>query len=958
MPRTKRCSMILSAAILAGVAGIPAFAQAPASPAPAPAPAIPEFKWPDFATVTKDMTSVSGLFTLYRHNPTDATKDHTRLLAVIPRSLLKQDLLLATSISKGELAGFMWDDYLVRFEQLGKTIVIAVPDSRFVTTPGQPVSDAVLRTYPARFLASMPIVTMSPGGDPVVDLGPVLTGPTIALPFGGGLGGMFGMPVMPRRDLSEFTKVKAFPENVLIDVNLALAQRNGMGADNIGVSFAFRKLPDINSYKPRLADERVGYFTTVRQDWNLKHSERENIVRYANRWDLRKKDPSLELSPPEKPIVFVIEKTVPLQWRRFVKEGIEDWNKAFEKIGIVGAIVAQQQTDDNEFANVDPEDARYNFFRWVVTGSPFAMGPSRADPRTGQLLDADIIFDDSMVRMYNLEFDVLGPKPVSAFMGPDFGRFLMDNPEFLPLGQKPDAPRIGGATNATARELLHDMATNQPATARGDSRPSRFGAQAACNYADGLKHQMAMMNLAVAATGQGKKVPERLIGEMIREVVAHEIGHTLGLRHNFKASSWLTLEEVKRRRDTTDEPTVSSVMDYNPIIYFSGDEPEKLRHLITPCIGPYDMWAIEHGYKIASPADGDEKTMLAKIASQSTKRENAYLTDEDTMGLSSTDPLSNRFDMGDDPVAWANQRTALVDSLMKDLKKWAVKGDEPNHYLKETFMTLLFEKTVNNMYVSRVVGGQYYHRNRPGDPDAKPAFVLVPAEQQRKAIESLSSTILSDAYFTMDAELLNEMAPSRWWDWNSMPMGRTDFPVHQLISNFQAYALMNLVSPRALERVYDAELKSKAADKFTAAELINTVKTSIWSGLDLKDDAKHTDGKPMLSSIRRNLQRQHLQYLLAIADSEPGQLVSADVQSMVRFALRDLSNQINATLARADQPGVPSKVDFATRAHLTESRAQIERVLTAPHIKLPRMMSYSPYYREGAAPAPQPAPQE
>ena len=127
---------------------------------------------------------------------------------------------------------------------------------------------------------------------------------------------------------------------------------------SVGISYSFRRLPQAGSFQPRIADERVGYFTTVRQDWAMKWSERENIVRYVNRWDVKKKDPTLEMSPPEKPIVFVVEKTVPLQWRRYVAEGIAEWNKAYEKLGIVGAIVVQQQTEDNEFANVDPVHVR------------------------------------------------------------------------------------------------------------------------------------------------------------------------------------------------------------------------------------------------------------------------------------------------------------------------------------------------------------------------------------------------------------------------------------------------------------------------------------------------------------------------------------------------------------------------------------------------------------------------
>jgi hypothetical protein len=729
--------------------------------------------------------------------------------------------------------------------------------------------------------------------------------------------------------MSSFPKVKVFPDNVLIDADIALAGRTGAGM-SVGLTYSFRRLPALGSFQPRMADERVGYFTTVRQDWAIKYSERENIVRYVNRWDLKKKDPSLELSPPEKPITFVIEKTVPLQWRKYVGEGIAEWNKAYEKLGIVNAIVVQQQTDDNEFANVDPEDARYNFIRWIVTGRGFAMGPSRADPRTGQILDADIIFDDSMLRFYFHDFDTFGPAPVAAMMGPEFTDFLQKNPDFIPQGMTLEQVRDAARSLSGHGEMLHDSPMAGAAvTVDGEPRAHRLSpARTECNYAVGLRQQLAMANLAVLSTG--KKIPERFIGDVIREIVAHEVGHTLGLRHNFKASSWLSETEIKRRRDTTDEPLVASVMDYNPVVYFAGDDINKLRHFITPCIGPYDYWAIEYGYK--HPDKGvDEKTMLRQIASQCTKREYAYETDEDTVGLSSVDPMVNRFDLTDDPIAWSKSRIALCDALLKNIKTWAVKGDEPNYYLRSTFLTVMSHKASDMMYVSRLVGGQYFNRNRAGDPDAKPALQLVEPKRQRAALDMLGSTIFKDDFFATEATLLNDLPPSRWMDWYSTPMNRIDFPAHQTIQSMQSFALLALVSPQVLQRVYDAELKSKAEDKFTAAELISRVRSMIWGNLTPADaSTKYTDAKPMLSSLQRNLQRQYVGYMLAIADSKPGSLVSADVQSMVSYAMQELSEQIGATLAQGKD-----RIDFATRAHLSQTKSQIDRTLNAPHIQVP-----------------------
>lgn len=913
------------ALVAAGLLAMPANSQTP-PPGPQAGPQAPGR--PDFNTVVKGLQPNQGLVTLYEANPQDPNSDSTKLLCQIPRGLLNQDLLLVSTISRGEQAGFNWGEYLIRFELQGKHVVIAVPDTQYIRKPGTTAAELVNRTHTPGFLGALPVITNAPNGDPVVDLGQIMFGGLGELPPGyspqtmmyRGLAGL-------RRDLSRFTKVKAFPENVVVDVDLAFQKRDGSG-ENLGLSYAIRRLPPTGSYQPRVADERVGYFPTVQQDWNVRHSEREMLVRYINRWDLKKKDPSLDLSPPEKPIVFVIEKTVPLQWRKYVAEGILEWNKAFEKIGISNAVVAEQQTDDNEFAHVDPEDARYNFVRWVITGDAFAVAMSRVDPRTGQVLNAQIAFDDSMLRSYSQQFDIFGPGPVSATLGPEIMTFLEQNPNYIPLGQT--LPQIKQTAERIAGPFALDDDVHATTGISKHNGPMPFGM---CNYAAGMQRELAMANVMAGATG--RKIPERLVGDVIRMIICHEVGHTLGLRHNFKASSWLSLDEIKRRRDDTDDATTSSVMDYNPNLYFAGDDIQKVRHLCTPTIGPYDYWAIEYGYKTPGPQDGGEQPMLGKIASQCTQKENAYATDEDCTALS-PDPLTNRFDMGSDPMAWAKTRAELCDVLLKDIRKWGERKEQPRHYLRQSYGMVISEKVRNMLYVSRVPGGQYFNRNRLGDPDAKPPIVLVDPKQQRDAIKMLSQTIFSDHYFTSDPDLLNELVPTRDWGLDGLyeVSARVDFPVHEVISSMQAYALMNLITPWELQRVYDAELKSKSEDKFTTAELINSVRDAIWSELkDTDGDAKFSDAKPMISSIRRNLQRQHLAYLLASAQGRIGYMMSADLQSMVRYSLQELDDQIGDVLKNTKDSGGASRLDFATRAHLIECRDEIDKALNVQHVK-------------------------
>ncbi|MEM6313308.1 MAG: DUF5117 domain-containing protein, partial [Planctomycetota bacterium] len=259
-----------------------------------------------------------GLFKLYRPATNDA-KNPSKLVAAIPPSLMGRDLLLAASVSAGPLAGYQWNDYLVRFERRGRNVVLVVPDlSQVADDRSKPVAESVERTYTPRILASMPILSITGSGELAVDLS-ALTG---AIPVPGASGPL-------RKDLSRYTKVKVFPENVLITAELAFGR--GSGATTTGMSYAIRQLPNLNRrdrYRPRLADERIGYFLTVKQDWSSSYDDRDLTDRYINRWRLEKLDPSLEMSPPKEPIVFYIENTVPVQWRRYVADGIDEWNKA------------------------------------------------------------------------------------------------------------------------------------------------------------------------------------------------------------------------------------------------------------------------------------------------------------------------------------------------------------------------------------------------------------------------------------------------------------------------------------------------------------------------------------------------------------------------------------------------------------------------------------------------------
>ena len=275
----------------------------------------------------------------------------------------------------------------------------------------------------------------------------------------------------------------------------------------VNVHYSISELPQ-TSYKPRLADDRVGYFVTVLKDFSKKETTTTGSCATSRAGTWRRPIPSAEMSTPKEPIVFWLEKTIPFKYRKPIRDGILEWNKAFEKAGFYDAIEVRQQPDD---ATWDPGDIRYNTFRWITAGAGFAMGPSRVNPTTGQILDADIIFDADFLQVLEA-----GVRNVHAG-------------ERRAADRRADRPgRISGRDEADAG--LH--AGNRTA------RAARATCWAACrgSWRSGPP--------VMAARKRSDAEMEKLIMQGLKEVTMHEVGHTLGLAHNFKASTLYSLADL------------------------------------------------------------------------------------------------------------------------------------------------------------------------------------------------------------------------------------------------------------------------------------------------------------------------------------------------------------------------------------------------------------------------------
>ncbi len=885
--------------VSAALAGPPAGTKpdGPPSKAPKEKPDFPKFD--EAMKGFKEVPTGEKPFLTLWHNE---KKDSLR--AQIPASLIGQQFLIATSMSGGPVAtGFQLDHYLAYFDRMDKKLVLMRVDPRYVEGGDKPVAEVIKRSYGGDvILKAVKIVTMK-GSDPIVDLDGLFKADFARI---GRLGGG-----TVDAGLSKWANFKAFPQNIELSVDLAM-MRQGTGRRML-FHYSLSKIPESSKgYKSRVADDRIGYFMTVRKDWSKKHDAQTLFDRYINRWRLEKRDPSLELSAPKHPIIWYIEKTVPLQYRRWVKEGILEWNKAFRKCGFLDALeVIQQEDYDPRTKDLDPEDVRYNFFRWIVTGRGFAMGPSRAHPLTGQIFDADIVFDDSMVRHYVSAWERLtGGEESWEPLNPIMEDFFCSHPEWT--------------YRSPIESLLPNVRMHHDPDAEFFRNLMRYlhdKGQPMCELAAGMADQMRFARVAMEAQGM---VPhsEDFIGQIIKEITIHEVGHCLGLRHNFKASTWLPMEEVEEH-NLAGDPNVGSVMDYNPPIV--SPRGEKQGSFTTRSIGPYDYWAIEYGYRPMGKPHKDEQEMLKKITDRVAEAGLDYATDDDTISVLSPDPLSNRFDMGRDVMDYAKRQIKLADSLLTDIMDWAVKDGESYTRLRRAFATILGQRASASTFVARFPGGQIINRDHKGDSDARTPVTIVEAKEQREAVEFVCRKVFAEDAYQVSPEVLGHLGVGRFGHWGS---DNYDFPgdfnIHEFIARSQYRCLFTLMNPFTIRRIHDNQVKfGEDEEVYTLAEHIESIAEAIWSELDDRG-REGSRGEPFVSGFRRNLQRNHLDMLMNMVLSKPGATVPADANALARHAAARLSKKIGRTLKSAE-------LDLTSEAHLADVKKRVDKALEAEY---------------------------
>lgn len=895
----------------------------------------------DFDKVTKDAKKYEGLFTLYEKG------DH--LYALIKPDQFDKMLIAPMAIARGMASAGtplnFGDEWILTFKKINdKEVQLIRKNIRYEAPKDSPLARAVEQNYTDSVLMTLPIISKSQGNAFLIDLADIFLTNFAQLPFGS-----FD------RSRARWDKIKVFPNNVELQVE-ATFSGSPYGAyfgddgiiDTRGITlvihYSLVKRSE-SGYKPRLADNRVGHFLNATKDF-ASSDPMTTFVRRINRWNLEKANPSADMSPPKKQLVWWVEDTVPHEYRPYVEAGILEWNKAFEKIGFRNAIGVRWQNERDEF---DPEDINYCTFRWITTPNTFAMSGLRSDPITGEMLDGDVIFDASWIRAWTEQYAMMVGKPVAAA-----AKGSASVPELLAVGEIISpimAIKHGYGLPGSTTRMLRAMGglpqADAPQIVPAGMSPMQMqlserlhaGRYAACQCASAKRSEYALAAIALARTDSDKgdkdsksskkiELPDDFIGQAIKEVVMHEVGHSLGLRHNFHSSTMLSLEEINDPNITRKKGMVGSVMDYAPLNIVA--EGKAQGDFATQTIGPYDYWAIEYAYK---PISGDEAKELEKIASRSPEPDLVFATDED-MYLAN-DPMVNAYDLGNDPLRYAKDRVRLAEELIKDLDERVVEDGQSWARLRPAFSVLIGQFGNASYLASSFIAGEQIARDHKGGENARDPITPVDAAKQREALEFLTTKIFSDEAFQFSPKVLRRLAVENWYHWGSYtsPLGSNGFNLYDRVLGIQRIALRHCLSADVLGRLQNQRAMAADGENVLGMdEVFRALTDSVWK--ELSEGSQDA----CCSTIRRNLQREHLSRLAQIA-VRPGTDLSqmffvsfanmdgsypADARSLARMHLKDIKGMIETAVK-----GENNKLDDSTRAHLEECHDQITKVLEA-----------------------------
>ena len=734
--------------------------------------------------ITKEFSKYEGFFEAYQDTETSA------IYLVVDEEQLNKEFIYFAHVVDGVVAsrrnrGSYLDNGIFKIEKYFDTLRLSRINTAFSLdertalsrSSGANISDSVLASLPIkasnedenRYLVDVTSLFLSE------ELTPIKPIPS---PFADEESFRWGQ-ISPTK--SKIERIINYPKNTDIEVELVIESQPSFNYEeedaadprniSIKMRYSFIGMPK-NNFEPRMADQSIGYFSEKITD--LSTDDATPYLDLIHKWDLQKKNPELAISEPIKPILFWLENTTPLKFRDYITEGLLAWNEAFLKAGIKNAIEVKIQPDD---ADWDAGDIRYNVLRWTSSpNAPFGgYGPSFVNPRTGEIIGADIM----------LEW-----------------------------------------VYATNRLTINDIFNSS----HGSTDCS-------------IGSLMQEANMMSYLTSLDEDDPEILKQSIIR-LTLHEVGHTLGLNHNFKASFLHNSKDVHNKELTQKVGLTGSVMEY-PAVNIAPLGVEQGDYYDTRT-GPYDLWAIEFGYTPQLTAE--ERTALL---SKSKLHEHMFANDSEDMRSpgKGIDPRAMINDLSSEPIIYAEQRIKLVnDTISKLPSLLSGKASSWEEY-RNAYKILLRETGRSLDTASRYIGGVYVNRSTPAQGSDQLPYEPVPALKQKEAMRVLADHAFSVNAFPINGELLNLLQiERRGFD---LYGEHEDPQVHKAILNIQNKVFDQLLSPWVTYRITDTTLYG---NDYEIYEFFNDLNNSIFEE-DLNFE---------VSYVRKNLQTTYVRRLINI----------------------------------------------------------------------------------------------